>query len=146
MTPFDDMISGLESFLSDTDAILISLVVKEENLVLDLNRLLQLYATGENDQKQPITPLYTPYTITIKRQKGQPTDRVTLKDTGAFYNSFDIKYSANEFTIFATDPKTRRLVAKYGASIFGLNDYSLQVLIDTIKPKLVEELNKRLLA
>lgn len=30
---------------------------------------------------------YSPFTILLKQRKGQPTNRVTLKDTGAFYRS-----------------------------------------------------------
>ena len=44
----------------------------------------QLFS-GINAEGDPIEPEYSPRTVAIKKKKGQPTDRVTLRDTGDFY-------------------------------------------------------------
>ena len=44
---------------------------------------------------------YRPYTVTVKRKKGQPTNKVTLKDTGEFYKTFKIVIHQNYYEITA---------------------------------------------
>ena len=80
--------------------------------ICELNSDKQLYEKGENalgvsiDTYRP----YAPLTIEIKTMKGQPTDRVTLKDTGDFYESFFISADNEGFFIDATDWKRNELV------------------------------------
>ena len=71
---------------------------------------------------------YTPKTIELKEIKGQPTNRVTLRDTGDFYASFKIITEPDKFTIIATDYKTDGLIRKYGRQILGLTDENAQGL------------------
>ena len=54
-----------------------------------------------------IQPPYAPRTIYNKTRKGQPTDRVTLKDTGEFYNSLRIEFDENGFRIVSDDDKSK---------------------------------------
>jgi hypothetical protein len=78
------------------------------------------YATGGQ-----ITPAYAPYTVQKKREKGQVADRVTLHDTGAFYESIYVGAQKSGYYVYASDIKTTELEAKYadGNSIlFGLNE------------------------
>jgi hypothetical protein len=65
-----------------------------------------------------------------KRKKGQPTDRVTLKDTGDFYSSFQVLPFKGGFIIDA-DPikEDTNLFDRYGEDILGLNDENLQLII-----------------
>jgi len=67
-------------------------------------------------------PDYTPYTKRIKEQKGQPTDRMTLRDTGAFYNQIFAKVNNSEVIIDSRDEKSEELKDRYGEQIFGLTD------------------------
>ncbi len=69
---------------------------------------------------------YAPYskkTIAIKRSKGQPTTRVTLRDTGDFQDNFHL-YSDNEGFWIRSLTSDRRKVAninyKYGQDIYKL--------------------------
>jgi hypothetical protein len=79
----------------------------------------QLFA-GKNSTGGPIRPAYTKVTKRIKTRKGQPTDRVTLKDTSAFYNAIFVDVRSTTYIIDSTDYKTPLLLNKYGKSIFGL--------------------------
>lgn len=145
MGAFDKYIAAVEQFISSTDQIILEAVEEHERDILDLNREMQLYILGEDSRGEKVTPPYTPYTVYLKRQKGQPYDRVTLQDTGAFHRSFRLKIREKDFIIGATDEKTRKLVAKYGVAIFGLNDEHVeQVAEDIAGPALEEALKKAL--
>lgn len=108
------------------------IVRDNDNILIDMNAQDQLYAKGVNrlgvriDEYQP----YRPLTIKVKIEKRQPYDRVTLKDTGEFYDSFYVETAEDRFYIKASDEKTNWLIKKYGAEIFGLTNDSLAEFIN----------------
>jgi hypothetical protein len=132
------MINGLiEKFKKvgeelDTGEIAKKIVRDNDNILIDMNAQDQLYAKGVNrlgvriDEYQP----YRPLTIQVKIEKRQPYDRVTLKDTGEFYDSFYVETAEDRFYIKASDEKTNWLIKKYGAEIFGLTNDSLAEFIN----------------
>ena len=132
------MISGLiDKFKKvgeelDTGEIAKKIVRDNDNILIDMNAQDQLYAKGVNrlgvriDEDQP----YRPLTIQVKIEKRQPYDRVTLKDTGEFYDSFYVETAEDRFYIKASDEKTNWLIKKYGAEIFGLTNDSLAEFIN----------------
>ena len=76
---------------------------------------------GKNADGTDITPEYSFQTLDYKLRHNQPTDRVTLKDTGAFYSQIFAKaYDSEEILIDSNDDKSDDLKEKYGESIFGL--------------------------
>lgn len=96
----------------------------------------QMYA-GETALGEPIAPPYTPFTVMMKQWKGQPTDRVTLKDTGAFYEGIFVKRSENEIVFGSTDEKTGELTEKYGEEIFGLKMEAYESLSEEWRDKML---------
>lgn len=94
-------------------------ITEHEKEILDLNKK-QLYEFGHNPLGISIGS-YTPKTIAIKKEKGQPYDRVTLRDTGDFYAAFHLSVDKAGFTISSTDWKTEELLEKYG-NVFGLTE------------------------
>jgi len=110
------------------------------NLIVTLNTEDQLFKKGEDALGNEITPEYTPFTVELKQAKGQPTDRVTLKDTGDFYKSFlahvdnsgDIIISADPIKIDEQTGLETNLTIKYGREIIGLNQHSLDILNEKI--------------
>lgn len=136
-----DKIKALQYFQDNAERIVIDQVRKHEATVIDLNTDEQLLK-GQDSTGRPITPGYRPLTVQIKRLKGQPTDRVTLKDEGDFHQSFRVVYGSNYFALTATDPKTQKLERKYGKEIFGLDNTSLQEIIEEVKPDLINEFRK----
>ena len=91
---------------------------------------------------------YSPVTVEEKRLRGQPYNRVTLRDTGDFESSFYIRYMDDGFEITASDWKTDDLVRKYGREIFGLNrenldDLARSYILPFLREKLVETINNR---
>lgn len=109
----------------------------------------QLYEFGINSLGISIDTYapYTPYTIRIKKEKGQPTDRVTLRDTGAFHKSFEVVVGPTEFYVTATDPKTEELIERYGGKIFGLVPQNKTELVQKyLYPSVMNQINKELFA
>jgi hypothetical protein len=93
-------------------------IIETSDEITELNRG-QMFI-GKRSDGSEITPTYSDLTIELKEQKGQPSDRVTLKDTGAFWDSLTVDVNSDSFTIDATDSKTEKLSKKYGDKIFGL--------------------------
>ena len=104
-----------------------------QQLVGKLNTEQQLYlgidSTGASLGE------YAPSTIVYKKRKNQPTDRVTLKDTGDFYN-FDIIIDEDGFIITSFDSKTSKLVDRYGNDIFGITDENFEAVLTYINARL----------
>jgi len=111
-------------------------ILQKERGILDLNRR-QMFA-GNDANENPITPEYTPFTVFLKEEKGQPTDRVTLNDTGEFYSSMFLQPFGDEFEVQATDSKTTSLREKYGIDILGIADSDLDDAAELIKDTLIE--------
>ena len=100
---------------------------------------------GTRSTGTEIKPFYSPYTILLKDQKGQPTDRVTLKDTGDFYNSIQVDVKTDSYDIIATDYKYDKLANKYGKTILGLNvNNKTQYIFYSFFPALRERITKKL--
>ena len=96
--------------------------MENEPYICDMNAETQLFENGENNLGVSIMDYmpYSPVTIDIKKSKGQPYNRVTLRDEGDFESSFFIEADAEKFKICANDWKTEELTNKYGNQILGL--------------------------
>jgi len=97
----------------DTFKILKSILQKEwiQDRIIKLNREVQLFKKGETSGGKKLATdfargqnVYADFTIDVKSKKGQPTDRVTLKSSGGFYESFDIEIR-NTFAKMVADFK-----------------------------------------
>ena len=110
--------------------------------IVDMNAEEQLFEQGINRLGVDIMDYmpYTPLTIAIKEGKGQPTNRVTLRDEGDFEASFYLDVSDKQFEIKASDFKTEDLIKKYGRQILGLTDENIASLIwQYIYPDLIKK-------
>ena len=116
-----------------------------KTLVIRLNTQEQLFKKGEDSRGKSLESIgggYSPFTIEIKKSKGQPTNRVTLKDTGAFYQTFDVVPFKGGFRIVADPIKDEtNLFTEWGDDIVGLTQENLQIVIDLYKEKLLERVN-----
>jgi hypothetical protein len=140
---------GLKSLISKLESFDIN--EASEMAIMDTDKELariqqdQLYS-GKLSTGGWIFPQYSPSTKVRKRKKGQPTDRVTLKDTGAFYKGIFIDVRGDIFVIDSSDEygsditgsKRDKLVEKYGVEIFGLNKDSKVEYIKTLKKALLK--------
>lgn len=103
----------------NTDDVIEQALTETSEQRADLNA--EQMFTGVESTGDEINPAYAFSTVQIKRQKGQPSDRVTLRDTGDFYRGVYSRVEGDEVVISSTDSKTGKLVEKYGPDIFGLN-------------------------
>lgn len=82
-----------------------------------------------------ILPTYIDFTIAIKQDKGQPTDRVTLRDTGAFQAAITTEVTQTHVITDSTDEKSAKLQKKYGKKIFGLSEkFKAEYIRDNLRP------------
>jgi len=117
-----------------------------QNKIIYLNTTKQLYEQGEDSLGRSLETIgggYSPYTIEIKNRKGQPTDRVTLKDSGDFYQSFDVINESSYIEIIAIYIKNGKDINKeWGGHVIGLQKENLQIIIDEIRVEYIQEVKK----
>ena len=108
-----------------------NIIWDNEAYIVDLNAEEQLFEQGINRLGVEISDYapYSPVTIAIKEAKGQPTNRVTLRDEGDFESSFYLEVGDKQFEIKASDFKTEDLIKKYGRQILGLTNENIAKLI-----------------
>ncbi len=81
---------------------------------------------------------------------GKEPGPIQLKDTGDFYDSFQVILLDDGFVIdadgFKTDDsgETTNLFSKYGQDITGLNDENLSIFIKELQPKIAEAIIRRI--
>lgn len=140
MDRITDLITRLEDYQDNINMFMEAATIQASDTITDMN-IGQLYDLGENRDGEKIRPAYAPATVEIKMKKGQPTNRVTLRDTFEWQSSFYIQYYQDGFEIMAGDWKTDRLKSKYGDEILGLQDDNVRYLLENVyQPKLIEEL------
>lgn len=125
-----------------------SIIVNKDKIIGTLQN--QLYQRGINGAGEKIMD-YAPYrakTIARKKRKGQPTTRVTLKDTGAFYRGMNIFFDPAGFYINSSVSYTKDLKKKYKPLIFRLTNQNFTKIVRIylrrfLVKKLKEELKKK---
>lgn len=133
----------LEQVISDFDAITDKVLDDNKQAYADENTRV-LFNEGVDSQGNKL-PEYSEITKRIKQKKGQPTNRMTLKDTGDFHEGFFAKISSGKMTISSKDDKTNELTERYGQDIFGLQaDDRRLVSREMVLPDLIKELKQRL--
>ena len=133
----------LRAFKDSLPTLLEDVVRDKEDVIVSAIADDQLYRRGINGKDEKIMD-YMPYaarTIQNKRRKGQPTTRVTLRDTGAFHESMFVVFDSEGFYITASDEKTQDLVEEYGKEIFRLTNKNFTRII---RSHIRKELTKRL--
>ena len=92
---------------------------KNKEVIKELQTQEQLYQ-GRDSKGIDIKPAYADSTIKIKKRKGLPADRVTLFDTGDFYNSLEVLAGKNDMIIRTVISYSVYIVAKY-QDVLGLD-------------------------
>ena len=131
LNPVDAWISAIDKILRDD--------------IIFLNTQDQLWGDGIDSMGISLRP-YTPFTVKLKKLRGQVTDRTTLKDTGEFYNSFKVTVQKDSFTIDADAQKDDdNLYDKYGIDIVGLTESNQQTINIFLKENYINYLRGKLL-
>jgi len=116
--------------------------------IIELNTKRQLFDKGIDSTGRKLSDIggeYAPFTLQLHPEKIK--DRITLFDTGDFYNSFRVYLdSQSDLKITADTIKdTSDLIADWGKDILGLTEDSLEklrlkakfILIPYIKNKIL---------
>lgn len=87
---------------------------------------------------------YTPFTKAYKKRKGQPTNRVTLKDSGNFYRSIQAKSIGNgDVEITGNTIKQGvDLQSRWGVNLIGLTKIKTNELGIKIKDNIIKKVRK----
>lgn len=117
MRTVGNLMAKLDAF--DAEKTVFDSLEETKEYIADLNA--EQMHKGLKANGQEITPFYHNITVEKKIAKGQPFDRVTLFDTGAFYRGIFAEIKKTGVYSFSTDEKAERLVKKYGKFIFGLS-------------------------
>lgn len=123
--------------------------MKTKEVEIEESNRAQMFA-GEYVDRTPIKPEYTPLTRKIKHTKNQPIDRVTLKDTGAFYKGINADVKPKSLEISSNEAKTPELFTKYGVNgqLLGMNEENHNKVVELCKPmasvKLFQEITRNL--
>lgn len=145
MKKLDDLISKLKAIEREFIDLIEIIIRENEHVIIDMNAEDQLFKKGIDRNGVSIMSYapYAPFTIEIKRMKGQPTSRVTLRDEGEFHSSFYVEYQQDGFEIKALDWKTDELIKGYGEEIMGLtNENVKEFREDFIAPAFEKEFKK----
>lgn len=130
----DDIPEMLEDIIRDKEDVIVSAIADD-----------QLYRRGVNGNNEKIWS-YAPYTastIARKKKAGQPSTRVTLKDTGDFHSAMFVVFDEDGFYITSSDEKTKWLVERYGDNIFRLTNKNFnRILKSHIRKELIKRAQK----
>lgn len=135
----------LRAFKNSLPELLEEIVRDKEDVIIAAITKDQLFRRGVNGRDEKIMDYmpYKPSTIRKKQKKGQPTTRVTLKDTGEFYESMFVVFDSEGFYITSGDDKAKYLAKKYGNTIFRLTDKNLtRILRSHTRKELVKRIKR----
>jgi Tfp pilus assembly PilM family ATPase len=117
-----------------------------------LNRQVQLYEQGVGvDGRQMKSyyargrDVYALKTIKIKQEKGQPTDRITLRDTGKMYQTFNTKLVKGELVLTANTIKESDDLQDNFGQFVGLTAESKSELVQQAKPIILQYVKSKIL-
>lgn len=142
------LISNLQSL--NIDRIIFNLLKNQsfQDFIIEANTKDQLFDKGENSLGVSLEDVrgsgYSDLTIRIKKFKGQKVENVTLNDTNAFYESFNVSLNPKSFDIDADPVKEdTNLFDEWGEDIVGLNEENLQELIDMLQDGIIEAITRK---
>lgn len=120
------------------------IIAEIQESIIDYVREEQLFKKGIDGKGVRLEP-YSPYTIALKRLKGEVYNRTTLLDEGDFYDNMYLTASGGHYYINSSDSKSEMLTDKYGEHIMVLTDENNKIVNEKqILPRLVQWILKEL--
>ena len=142
----EDLLNKILSLEGKEDEIIEEITNYDETQLFLIKVLQeQLFSSGEDGLGNSLGS-YTPFTVSEKIKKGQPYDRITLKDTGDFYESYFINAFKGGFVIDANAQKTSgNLFVRFGDDVLLPNPETLELIKDYYVQQLIEYFKKLLI-
>lgn len=115
------------------------------DMIIQMNTEDQLEEEGIDSLGRALGE-YSPYTIALKRMKGDRYDHITLKDTGAFYDSWIVWVDTSGINIDADDTShyDKPLFEVWGVDVLGLTEDNLAILQEVIAENYINLIMERL--
>ena len=130
----DNLSDTLEDIVRENEDIIVSAVTADQ--------LFEEGIDGRGVTLESIHP-YADRTLFRKIRKGQPIDRVTLRDSGRFYDSIYLVYDKGGFYLTSDHRAYPTLRKRYGKALLRLTDDSLNyILNEVIRPELYERFKR----
>lgn len=90
---------------------------------------------------------YAPATIYSKQRRGKYWAHVTLRETGSFYQSLDMRWKGDELELFSHQENTQKvnfLIDKYGQSILEFAERDAFLIFKRFVEPFVKDAQKKL--
>ncbi len=130
--------------LDEVKAWYFAIDIDMQNNIIKLNTIDQLFNDGIDSLGDSLGE-YSPFTVELKKAKGQPTNRITLKDTGDFYKTFKVEVKDDSFFINANPIKDdSNLFDDFGSEIVGLTEDNQKKISKTILDNTIKYIRKQL--
>lgn len=143
MDRLNQLIANFKDLEAHMNDYIIEVLRNNDNVIVEMNSEEQLYEQGITRDGKSIASYapYSPITIEIKKEKGQPTNRVTLRDEEDFHESFYVIFNNDSFEVYAADWKVETLKVYYGDEILGLTDENLiELARQYVLPELIKKI------
>lgn len=145
-TRIDNMIDKAKAM--SLDKAWIFAVDKEvQNEILRINTEEQLDEQGVDSLGRSLGD-YSPFTVSMKRFKGDRYDHITLNDEGDFHNSFTVRVVADGWIQDADDSSKydEPLFEVYGLDVLGITDENLKYIQEMIIENFIKYVRTKLLS
>jgi len=129
MGSIDEYIVKLDNLANSMDIRLRDIVLRNKGALLSTLKLRLFQKSLDGNYN--FLGTYAPMTKRRKKKKGQISNRVTLRDTGDWYNSMFVDFKSNTILIDATDVKNDVLKDIYGDAILDLAEQEVEFFVDT---------------
>jgi len=125
---------------------------RNEQFIADLIRK-RLYEKGETSTGKKLRTdkarqgqVYAPFTIGEKQRKGQPYDKVTLKDTGSFYKSMEVEIEKRLFKVVGDSDKEDGKIEDNVdlTNVLNLSPDEITKLVNEIKSEYIQNVRKEI--
>ena len=145
MSIFKEELKIIQSFPQAIEDSIKRAVKKFDFVLVDYVVNDQMDKRGEDGEGEKIKPAYSRITIKIKQAKGQPTDRVTLHDTGDFHASVEIILQDRQFKVVSNVPHDKKIEEKYGNKVLGIQKRNLKEFVNKfLIPEIKKGINDKL--
>lgn len=142
MENFDKEIALIDSWKTIATESVKEAVRRYDFVILDYLTNKQWFQKGQKLDGKIIKPAYSRITVSIKQRKGDPYDRVTLRDTGRLYESIDILAGDRSAIARVSVPYFKKLQEKYGDKILGIQDvFIVDFAENYVLPLLTKNIN-----
>lgn len=139
---FDSLIKSVKKIPNQLDKAVLRSLKKHEKQVTEYITEVQLFEKGEDGQGLSLGE-YAAFTIKEKEKKGQPTDRITLRDTETFHKSY--KLSLRGLVTANTQKPTQDLAEEFGEDILVLSDEGQDLMIkEFVTSDLIDFVRKKI--